>query len=151
VAGGLLAGDAALVIATEGHRTALEQRLRESGVDIEAALARDQYLALDADESLSRFMVGDWPDDVLFKKFVGDLLGRLRRNGRRVRAFGEMVATLWAQGRCGATVRLELLWHEVCNEEAFSLFCAYPRIGFTQDAAASIEQICAAHSGVVPG
>ena len=67
---------------------------------------------------------------------MSGLLTRGRAGGRRVRAFGEMVAVMWARGEQGATVRLEHLWHRLCQSEAFSLFCAYPRIGFTQDAEA---------------
>ena len=66
-------------------------------------------------------------------------------------AAGEMVAILWARGHTGATVRLEHLWHRLCATESFTLFCAYPKIGFTQDGPASIREICAAHSAVVPG
>jgi hypothetical protein len=66
-----------------------------------------------------------------------------------VRAFGEMVALLWAQGHCGATVRLEYLWSRFCDQQGFSLLCAYPKSGFTSDAADSIRQICDAHSHVV--
>ena len=73
----------------------------------------------------------------------------LGRDGRRVRAFGEMVALLWAQGHTAAIVRLEHLWHRMCQERGFSLFCAYPRVGFTQDVDASIREICAAHSKVL--
>jgi ribosomal protein L15 len=62
-----------------------------------------------------------------------------------------MVAMLWGQGHNGATVRLEHLWHELCREEAFSLFCAYPRSGFTKDVEASIQEICSAHSKVIVG
>jgi hypothetical protein len=60
-----------------------------------------------------------------------------------------MVALLWAQGHSGATVRLEHLWHSLCQEEAFALFCAYPRTGFTQDATESIKEICETHSRVL--
>ncbi len=57
---------------------------------------------------------------------------KTRRDGRRVRAFGEMVAVLWDQGQNAATVRLEHLWHKLCPEEKdFSLFCTYPKAGFT--------------------
>jgi len=66
-----------------------------------------------------------------------------------VRAFGEMVAILWAQGNSGATVRLEHLWQDLCQEQNLALFCAYPRCGFTLDSAQSIEDICAAHSRVI--
>jgi hypothetical protein len=46
--------------------------------------------------------------------------------------FGEMVALLWARGQAAATVRLEHLWQQFCKEHAFSVFCAYPKAGFTK-------------------
>jgi len=84
-----------------------------------------------------------------FRQIVGGLLKRAGCGGRPVRAFGEMVALLWAEGHCGATVRLEYLWHRFCTEESFSLLCAYPRSGFTADGAESMRQICGAHTHVV--
>jgi hypothetical protein len=149
--GGIMAGDGVLVIATASHLNAVEDRLRVHGFDVDAARSRDQYIPLDAEQTLSKFMVGGWPDDDLFKDLVTELIARAGRDGRRVRAFGEMVAVLWARGHNGATVRLEHLWHKLCQEEAFSLFCAYPRIGFTQGADASIREISAMHSKVVAG
>lgn len=149
VGGGLRAGDAVVVIATAAHRNTLERRLTADGFDIATALSRDQYIPLDADETLSRFVVSGWPDEDRFNRLVNDLLVRARGHGRRVRAFGEMVAVLWAQGHNGATVRLEHLWHRLCQAEAFSLFCAYPRIGLTQDTSASFKEICATHTKVI--
>jgi hypothetical protein len=149
VAGGLKAGDAVIVIATPSHRQALDQRLQASGIDVPSALAVDSYISLDAGDTLSLFMVDDWPDEERFKETVSGLLSRAGAQGRSVRAFGEMVALLWAQGQCGATVRLEHLWHRFCQQEGFSLLCAYPKSGFTADAADSIRQICDAHSHVV--
>lgn len=149
VSGGILAGDGVVVIATPLHLTALNERLTARGIDIAQAAAHDQYLALDAEEMLSKFMVKDWPDETLFRTFVTETLQRAKGQNRRVRAFGEMVALLWAQGSTGATVHLEHLWHRLCQEQSFSLFCAYPKIGFTRDASASIQEICAAHSRIV--
>lgn len=149
VTGGLQAGEAIIVIATQAHRHALDKRLEASGIDIAAARAVDSYISLDAAETLSRFMIDDWPDEQRFKETVSGLLSRAGAHGRRVRAFGEMVALLWAQGHCGATVRLEYLWNRFCEDEGFSLLCAYPKSGFTADAADSIRQICDAHSHVV--
>lgn len=88
-AGGLQAGDAVIVIATPAHREDLGDRLRAHGFDLAAARARDQYIPLDAEETLSKFMVKGWPDDTLFSRLVNELLVRARGNGRRVRAFGE--------------------------------------------------------------
>ena len=152
VAGGLRSGDAVVLIATPEHLKALEQRLLVQDIDVAAARETDQYIALLAVETLHRFMVGAWPDDEKFKAVVSGILERARgKKGRRVRAFGEMVAILWACANVGATVRLEQLWHGLCRSESFSLFCAYPRMGFTKDAASAISEICAAHSRVVDG
>ena len=76
-------------------------------------------------------------------------MARAHAKKRRVRAFGEMVALLWAQGLSGATVQLEHLWNKICEAQQFSLFCAYPRSGFTQTALESILNICGIHSKLV--
>lgn len=146
VAGGIRQGDAIILIATPAHLRGLESRLAASGFDLQAAAARDQYIALDARATLDLFMVDGWPDEARFGQFVGEVLSRARRPHRKVRAFGEMVALMWADGQCGATVRLEHLWTRLCQQESFSLFCAYPKTGFTEDANDAIAQVCAAHS-----
>ena len=103
---------------------------------------------MNAAETLGKFIVKAWPHEDRFLNLIRKILGRGRTGGRRVRAFGEMVAVLWAQGRYGATVCLEDLWQQVCREESPSLFCAYPRMGLTQDTEASMREICEAHSRV---
>lgn len=148
-AGGLRAGDSVIVIATALHRERLEDLLKLRGFDIDEAQRTNQYIPLDADEILSRFMVNGWPDEARFRSTVTDLLAKGKKDGRRVRAFGEMVAILWESGHKGATVRLEHLWHTYCHTENFSLFCAYPKIGFPQDASEAIRDICDAHSRVI--
>ena len=147
-AAGLAAGEAVIVIATAAHRSSLEASLAGLGHDI--ALARDSggYLSLDAAHTLSRFMRDGWPDEILFASTIHDVLSQVSP-GRRVRAFGEMVALLWERGDHGATVRLEHLWDQFCHANALALFCAYPRIGATRDLDASLAEVCALHSRVV--
>lgn len=149
VGGGLHSNDAVVVIMTPSHRVALEVRLRKRGFDLTLAATQNRYISLDAEETLSKFVIQGWPDDALFSRLVTALISRARENGRPVRVFGEMVALLWAQGHNGATVRLEHLWHQFCKAQGFSLFCAYPRSGFTEDANDSMRIICAAHSKVI--
>ena len=149
VSGGIRSGDSVIIIAIPGNRKALEGRLKAQGVDLQEAVEQDQYIALDAEETLSRFMVKGWPDDELFTQIVTRLLKRARGKGRRVRAFGEMVALLWARGDQAATVRLEHLWQGLCQTEDFALFCAYPKAGFTMNVESSINEICATHSKMV--
>ncbi len=146
VAGGIRQGDAIILIATPKHLAGLAQRLADNGFDVEAAIGRGQFIACDAKAALSQFMVNGWPDEALFRATVTGLLEQARVHSRKIRAFGEMVALMWAEGQCGATVRLEHLWTELCREQEFSLFCAYPRTGFTQDASAALSEICAVHS-----
>jgi hypothetical protein len=88
-------------------------------------------------------------DDHLLAEFVTGLITPAQGNGQRVRAFGEMVALLWAQGDIAATIRLERLWHEMCKSQNFSLLCAYPKTGCTLDASESIAEIYATHTRII--
>lgn len=151
VGGGVAAGDSVVVIATAEHLKSLNQRLHASGLNVKQLIASDQYIPLNADDILSKFMINDWPDENLFNQVVSEVIVGARRGDRQVRAFGEMVAILWAKGHVGATVRLEHLWNKFCEHEAFCLFCAYPQSGFTQDASESVMHICGAHSKMIAG
>ena len=148
---GLRGGDCVIVIATEAHLPALADRLQRLGVDLESAMATEQMISLDAGALLSTFLVDGWPNEALFMETVASLFGKASVRNRRVRAFGEMVAVLWSQGRCGAAVNLEYLWNKVCANRAFSLFCAYPSQGFKTDIAQSISGICKCHSKMIHG
>jgi hypothetical protein len=151
VAAGIANGEGVALIATPGHLNSLRRRLVGRGLDLIAAENEDRYIALTAKEALSEFLFDGWPDETLFRNLVMRILHRAGAGGRRVRAFGEMVAVLWAQGNSSATMRLERLWQQLCGEQAFSVFCAYPKGGFDHGASDSIRDICAAHSRVVHG
>jgi hypothetical protein len=150
-ADGLLTGDAVILIATPAHLHALMHRLEDHNFPVAAMRAADQFIPLDAEQTLAQFMVNGWPDEKKFIDLVTALIRRAGVGNRRVRAFGEMVALLWAQGHSGATVHLEHLWNLFCAREVFCLFCAYPKSGFTDDAQTSMAHICSAHSKIVAG
>jgi hypothetical protein len=149
VGGGLKQGDGVIVLATAEHLRALDQRLDASGLNLQQAKSQDQYITFLAEDALGEFMVNQWPDDELFANFVAELLARAQTGGRRVRAFGELVALMWARGQVAATVRLEFLWHQLCHQQSFSLFCAYPKAGFTEDPLKSLDVIRATHSRII--
>jgi hypothetical protein len=96
-------------------------------------------------------MVGTWPDEQRFADTISRFLARAAVRNRRVRAFGEMVALLWARGDVAATVRLEHLWNDICAQVPLPLFCAYPRVGTTMNPSRSMVDICTAHSRIIPG
>jgi hypothetical protein len=149
VAGGIKAGDCVIVIGTRAHLAALDARLRADGFNVFDLTLREQFIALDAGETLAQFMVDGWPDENLFRHVVSGLFHRARKNKRPVRAFGEMVAVLWSQGNHGATVQLEHLWCKFSETEPFTLFCAYPRSGFTENMTESLARICRSHSKMI--
>lgn len=142
VTAGFVANDCVIVIATQEHLNALEDRLRFKGHDVFELKLVDQYIPLNARDTLDEFMINNWPDEVLFQHIINRLIARARSKKRWVRAFGEMVTLLWAQGNSAATVKLEHLWNKACQRENLSLFCAYPRSIFNQGALESILHIC---------
>jgi hypothetical protein len=142
--------DAAVVVATAGHRDAFAAAIRRAGVDLDAAVKAGRYVALDADELLSAFMIDGTPDPARFADTVGPLLDRLARDGRAVSVYGEMVAQLWAAGDVCSTIALEDLWNDLARVREFSLLCAYPMLGFADHASATFRQICRQHTTVIP-
>jgi len=151
----LMAGDAAVVIATKGHRDGLTHRLQSLGFDTAKAFEQARYVPLDAGETLEKFMLDGMPDAALFSEIIGGVMGQAAAAAEgktpRVAAFGEMVALLWAEGNTEAALRLEELWNDLAQRYPFYLRCAYPMSGFNrEDHSASFQRICGAHSHVFP-
>jgi PAS domain S-box-containing protein len=155
VGSALGAGDAAVVIATRTHRDGLARRLEERGLNISLAVAQGRYVALDAAETLSKFMHTGQPDPALFTGLVGGIVARAAGAAMserpRVAAFGEMVSLLWAEGKPEAAIRLEQLWNDLARTHAFDLRCAYPMSLFDHSSDGEpLATICSAHSSVIP-
>jgi len=149
------AGDSGIVIATKPHRDGIAQQLASHGLNVTMAIAQGRYLALDAAETLAKFMITGQPDRERFTSVIGEVVERARkaagREGARVAAFGEMVALLWAEGKRDAAIRLEQLWNSLAETHAFSLHCAYPIKDFSRrDHSEPFLKICAEHSSVLP-
>lgn len=149
---GLRRLESVVIISTAVHLHELEKRLRTNWLDLDRARWEDRYVALLAQETLSRFMVGGMPDENRFNSVVGAIVRRARGPAKRaLRAFGEMVALLWAEGNHAGAIALESLWNRFQAVEAFPLFCAYPREGFKGSASDSMRAVCEAHSRIIPG
>ena len=151
VGGGINACECVIVLATANHLEALYFKLYSYAINVRALISDDRYIPLDAEATLSKFMVNGWPDEQLFNETISSLVERGACKGRRVRAFGEMVAILWGQGHNGATVQLEHLWNKFCEKNNLSLFCAYPKSGFTENINDSMKGICDCHSKMIHG
>ena len=147
----LKAGEGAVVVATQAHRDGLDELLSANGLDVATASNSGHYLSLDAAETLAQFMVDDSPDEKRFIEVVGGVVGQLSQGRPKVRAFGEMVALLWADANYTGAIRLEELWNNLQKEYCFSLFCAYPISAFEDEKfGTSLGSVCTTHSRVIP-
>ncbi len=149
-AGTLRSGRAAIVVATPAHRATIRTEIARLGVDISTAEEQGRYLALDAEDLMSRFLVGNRLDPSMFRATVGELIEHSGRGGRHVEVFGEMVSLLCDDGQLNAALELESLWNELGEELSFSLVCSYPSASVVgEDRRAFFEEICQLHSDVV--
>ncbi|MGD0212046.1 MAG: ATP-binding protein [Terriglobales bacterium] len=151
----LLAGDAAVVIATVAHRDGLVRRLQSRGLDTTRAIEEGRYIALDAADTLASFMLDRSPDAALFTETLGAVLTEAAAaacgKSPHIAAFGEMVALLWEQGNTEGAIQLEQLWNNLTSLYPMSLRCGYPISGFHRgDHADSFLRICGEHSHVIP-
>jgi MEDS: MEthanogen/methylotroph, DcmR Sensory domain len=122
---GFRAGDAAIIICTPEHLQSIDACLAGRGFDTAALRESGRYVALDAGQTLDLFIVDGRPDRRRFSHVVGGQLLRTHATYPRVRAFGEMVALLWAAGNSRAALELEEMWNELLGHHPFSLLCAY--------------------------
>jgi hypothetical protein len=148
---GLAKDESVIVIATPDHRTALEAKLKQGGVDLAAARAIGRFSAYDAQTMLDRFMVYGHPDRRRFRAQIGPIVELASMNGAPIRAFGEMVHLLWQERNKDAAVELEFLWNDLADHYRFSLLCAYSIANFSdEEKSGPLRHICRAHTCVIP-
>jgi hypothetical protein len=153
LAEGAQIGQPIIVIATAKHRRAFEDALLARGVDVPELGRKNDAVFADAHETLNAFMQGGRPDRELFDATVGSVFERALKDRRYVivRAYGEMVDLLWSEGKAAAALELEDIWNAFAKKHAFSLLCAYAASSLQRSSAgASLADICARHSHVLP-
>jgi hypothetical protein len=149
VSAGLARGDAAVIIGTLEHRSAILQRLSELDGSATMAAVEGRFIMLDAAATLDDLLVDGVPNPQRFEAVIGGLLRRLKGNGR-VRLFGEMVTLLWAAGKREEAMALEQLWNDLGTRHRFALLCAYPLRWFQQpEDAEQFTRICRCHTRVL--
>jgi hypothetical protein len=151
VAQGFVQGHAAVLILTQTHRLAVEKRLAAGGADAEEYQRCGLYYAYDAAETLACFMVDGHPNPRRFRATIEPVIEVASQYGSSVRAFGEMVALLWAEGNKAGAIELEILWNDLMEKSSFALLCAYPIAQFSDgDQNRELRHICRAHNCIIP-
>jgi KaiC/GvpD/RAD55 family RecA-like ATPase len=148
----LKAGHAAIVVATESHRDSLLLRLQAHGLDMGVAIEQGRYIALDAADTLSIFMVNGRPDPVRFVEGFGKVIrtaAKVAKGSPRVAIFGEGVHLLWAQGSAEAAIELERLGNQLAKTYDVDILCGYSlrNVQSGMDSH-TFQRICAEHSAV---
>ena len=149
---GLKRGDGLLVIASAEHRGTLARQLKEDQGYSQAVL-EGRLVFLDAEATLTRFMVNGSPDPELFVRVVGEAVRGVQDRAVHTgtRAYGEMVGLLWKAGEYDAAVRLEELWNELLQSSEVSLFCAYPIDIFSPEfRVGNVDALLWAHTHLLP-
>ena len=146
---GLAAGNPAIVVATPVHRAAILRELVAKSLDVVQLQRSHDLVLLDAQETLSIFMTDGKPEAKAFKNSMCEVIRTAcrERPGCTVRIYGEMVDILWKNGQQDAAIRLEMLWNQLANTQAFSLLCGYAMGQFYKDA--NFQEICRHHTHVV--
>jgi len=128
VAEGLSRGEGAVLIATPEHREAFAAHLMAAGTGAMEAVRDGRLVFLDAAATLGRLMVDGRPDSERFEAVLGAVIAevRCRTGGCGLRAYGEMVGLLWADGEVDAAIELEEHWNAQLETSGMRLFCGYP-------------------------
>lgn len=145
--GVMQAGGVGVTLATRPHRAAIEERLEQAGVNLMAARAHGSYVALDAEEVMSRFMINGFADPAGFWGALAPAIKNATTERGKIAVFGEMVALLWDRDLASAAVDLEALWNELASQYSFSLLCAYPaEVLRSSEHADELLEVIAAHT-----
>jgi DNA-binding NarL/FixJ family response regulator len=146
-------GNSAIVVATESHREGLLPRLHAYGLDVGAAIEQGRYIALDAADTVSAFMVNDCPDPARFLDTADNLIkvagDAAKGEHPRVAICGECEPPLWIIGNGEAAILLEQLWNKITNTYNVDVLCAYPLRSLQgMKYGDMFKRICAEHSAV---
>lgn len=147
--------DGLVVIATPAHTQAIARYLAEEGASLVLAAEREGRLVfLDARTTLDRLLIDGRPDKARFESVVGGVLSDVLASSKsgKVRAFGEMVSLLWADGHQQQARTLEGLWNELLAGSRCSLYCAYAIDLFGEgENSTDLSAIVGAHSHLLAG
>jgi CheY-like chemotaxis protein len=150
--GMLRSGELVVVVATEETRTGIDRRLEDRGMNLQAVAAEGRYIALDAAESLSKFMRNGRPDAASLAGMAAELdRTRVATRGpnSRLNLFGEMATILCRNGNIEAVMELEHTWGDLTRQLPFFTVCSYSGALFQDPKSHDLfPRLCTAHRAV---
>lgn len=151
----LKTGKAAIVIATESHRSAILQALKTRKWDVDSAIRTGILKPLDITEKVSASMFNETLDPAPFFDVAGDLIEGAGRAAQREQAplvgvCRECPPALFENGDVGQVLRLEQLWGLVAHTSVLDLLCVYSSTNL-ENRENIFERIRAEHSAIYSG
>jgi len=149
----LNAGNAAIGILTDSHQDSLVRRLQAYGVDIAADIEQGRYIAVDAADTLSTFMMNGMLESDRFLESFGKLILKAAKAAKvehpRVAVFGEGADLLRRQGNAEAAIQDEKLCNQLTTRYNVDILCGYSVCNVRSVADEEVrQQIYAEHSAV---
>lgn len=140
----LKAGSSAIAVATESHRESFLTSLQAYGVDLGAAIEQGRYIALDAAETISTFVVDSTLDTARFMDGFGNLIQRARKAAKtshaRVAIFGEGALILWKRDNAQAAIQNEKLCNRLIEMYDVDILCGYSLVGVDEGIDSNVVQ-----------
>ena len=151
----LKTGKAAIVIATESHRSAILQELRTRKWDVDSAIRTGILKSLDITERVSASMLNETLDPAPFFDVAGDLIEGVARAAQTEHAplvgvCRECPPAVFENGDVGQVLRLEQLWGLVAHTSVLDLLCVYSSANL-ENHENVFERIQAEHSAIYSG
>lgn len=151
VAPALMNGEGVIIIATDKHLSMFEDSLRKLPLNTSLLRLTGQLVMLEAQATLDKFMVNGIPDATKFAESIGEVLYEMKSKFHQVKAYGEMVNTLWNEGNIYGTIALEKLWNALLSKKEFSLLCAYSMDSLSDvKEGIGFSEVCQCHTHVIP-
>lgn len=141
-------GEAAIVVARPLTWTGTIERLEAFKVPVQKTLADGRLVVKDAADTLQRISRLGSPDPHLFELAIARPLEALPQ-GRRVRAYGEMVDLLAQRNDFNDAIVLEELWNTLADRVPMFLLCGYSAAHFVSTGThRAMLDICRTHTQV---
>jgi hypothetical protein len=101
-------------------------------IDLSTLVESGTLTVLDSVRTLDALSRDGWPSADRFNQLIATMIDGAARGGP-VRAYGDMVDVLAADGHFEAAARLEELWNDLRARIPFVLFCGYSSAHFCKD------------------
>ncbi len=153
IAQGLAAGESVVVVTHFERREALFGVLDRLRTQPDAECDAGRLTVIDSDIALDAMQLAGRINADRFDQVVAIPIREVaaRSRSRRMRVYGDMVDTLWQDGRRSEAIDLERYWNDLQAQLPFDLYCAYKIDVFGEDfRAGTLAPVLCEHSRLVP-